>query len=271
LNIRSVLRVTFIGGTLLVLGACSSPQPTSFGSTLGPGSGSKADPGAAGSHVSLASMGVVLGFESRDLSYCARERAPQYTVSTFLPEPKIDTSLSLDQISRLMKVDYRHMALGATMSREVVFALMSADVKPSPQGGVCAYPTRLSLTLGLTARIIHVASDFAGTEPCIFAEVLGHERHHVELDNSLMRAAGDSLRVDAAKRFADLYGVWGRDETAARQNLQHRLEADETQLRGEIQHTRVEAQAEEIDTSAERRRLVNACNGRLAQLYPGYM
>ncbi len=271
MNIRSVLSAAFLTCTLLLLGACSSHEETSFGSTLGPGTGSKSSIGPITSPFSFTSIGVALGLESRDLTYCAREPAPHYTVSTFLPEPKIDTSMSLDQIGRLMRVDYRHMALGATQSREVVFALMSADVKQSPEGGVCAYPTKVSLTLGLTARVVHVASDFAGTEPCIYAEVLGHEEHHVALDNALMHAAGESLRVNATKRFADLYGVWGRTEAAARQNLQHRLEADEEGLRSEIQHTRVDAQADEIDTQAERRRLVSACDGRLAQLYPGYM
>ncbi len=272
MDIRSVLSAILLSGALLFLGACSAREPTSFGSTLGVGrQGSTFDLGSIGSTFSLASIGIALGLESRDLSYCPRGPAPDYAVTTFLPEPKIDKSMSLDQIGRLMNVDYRHMALGATESREVVFALMNVKVAQSPEGGVCAYPTRLAFTLGLTARRIHVASDFVGSEPCVYTEVLGHEKRHVALDDALMRAAAKALRAGAAKGLADLYGVWGRNEAAARENLQRRLEADEARVRTEIERKRIDAQADEIDTAAERHRLVAACNGRLSRLYPGYM
>jgi hypothetical protein len=137
-------------------------------------------------------------------------------------------------------------------------------------GGVCAYPTRIAFTLGLTARKIHVASDFARAEPCIYREVLAHEERHVALDNALMHMAADALRVAAPMRFADLYGVWGESDAAARQNLQHRLEADDQSLRLEIERKRVAAHAEAIDTPEERIRLVEACAGRLEKLYPAY-
>jgi hypothetical protein len=266
----SVFSAIGIAGALLLLGACSSHDPTSFGSTIG-----REGAGAASASVS-ASFGLgaaesARGFNPRDLTSCSRGPVPDYAVTTFLPEPKIDTDLSLRQIGRLMKVDERHMALGATVSHEVIFALMTVDVRPSTAGGVCAYPTRIAFTLSLTARKIHVASDFARAEPCVYREVLAHEERHVALDNRLMNIAADALRVTAPKRLADLYGVWGESDAVAKQNLQHRLEADDQSLRLEIERKRVEAHAEAIDTPEERTRLVEACAGRLEKLYPGYL
>lgn len=272
MNVGSVFSAISIAGAVLLLGACSSRDPTSFGSTIGnSGTGPAASSGAGVSGVSLAAIGAALGFQSRDLLECPREPVPAYGVSTFLPEPKIDRSMSLGQIGRLMKVDDRHMALGATQSHEVVFALMSVGTQKTPSGGACAYPTHIALTLALTARKIHVAKDFAQGEPCVYDEVLAHEKRHAALDDKLMGIAANALRIAAPKRFANLYGVWGANENAARQNLQRRLESDDEDLRVEIERKRVETQADEIDTAAERHRLVQACGGRLEKLYPGYM
>jgi hypothetical protein len=268
LNIRgSVFSAIGIAGALLLLGACSSRDPTSFGSTIG----SEGASASVSARFGLAAAGSsVRGFDPRDLTSCSRGPAPDYAVTTFLPAPKIDTDLSLGQIGRLMKVDERHMALGATVSHEVIFALMTVDVRKSMAGGVCAYPTRIAFTLGLTARKIHIASDFARAEPCVYGEVLAHEERHVALDNALMHIAADVLRFAAPKRFADLYGVWGESDAAAKQNLQHRLEADDQSLRRAIERKRLEAHAEAIDTPEERTRLVGACGGRLEKLYPAY-
>lgn len=272
MNIGSVFSAIAIAGAVLLLGACSSRNPTSFGSTIGNADASPAPASGGGARgLSLAAIGAALGFKSRDLLDCPRAPAPYYGVSTFLPAPKIDRSMSLGQIGRLMKVDDRHMALGATESHEVVFALMSVGTQKMPSGGVCAYPTRIAFTLALTARKIHVASDFARSEPCVYDAVLTHEERHVALDDQLMRIAANALRLAAPKRFANLYGVWGESENAARLNLQRRLEADDEDLRVEIERKRVETQADEIDTQAERHHLVEACDGRLAKLYPGYM
>lgn len=213
---------------------------------------------------------MALGLESRGRIDCPRGPTPRYAVRTFLGKPKIDDSLTLDQIGRLMKVDFRHMALGATESREVVFALITVRTVPGARGGVCAYPTRVVFTLGLTARKIHIASEFAEGEPCVYREVMGHEERHVALDNQLMRAAAESLRGTAATRFRDSDGVWGPNPAAARRNLQRRVERDEDRLRADIKEIRLAAHAAKIDTPQERRRLVDACGKRLARLYPGY-
>jgi hypothetical protein len=70
-------------------------------------------------------------------------------------------------------------------------------------------------------------------------------------------------------RFADLDGVWGKDEHAARGALQTRLQADTQALQTEIEDKRHAAHATQIDTFEERHRLENACGGRLKELYPG--
>lgn len=271
LKMRSVPFVAIAACAIFSMSACTAPQPTSFGSTLSYDSG---DVGLARqpdrSSLAWSAIGVALGLESRDRLDCPRGPVPQYAVRTFLAQPKIDDSLSLDQIARLMKVDFRHMALGATESREVVFGLITVKTMASAKGGVCAYPTRIVVTLGLTARKIHIASEFAEREPCVYNEVLGHEERHVALDDQLMRAAAESLRGTAAKRFRDTYGVWGRNPASARRNLQRRLERDEDTLRADIKAIRLAAHAKKIDTPQERRRLVNACGRRLARLYPGY-
>jgi hypothetical protein len=250
--------------------ACSTP-PTSFGSTL---ISRSANAGAVATSpapiVDLAALGAALGLVSRDRLYCPQGEAPSYRVVTFLPRPTIDATLSLKAIGRLTRIEFHQMALGATASREVAFALITLRSVASPRGGICAYATRVTLTLGLTARAIHIASDFAGTEPCVYDLILAHEKRHVALDDRIMKAAAASLRRNAARRFDDIDGVWGSDPEAARDALQRRIEAGEDELRAEIEAVRIEAHAAQIDTPQERHRLVAACGGRLKQLYPGY-
>jgi hypothetical protein len=268
---RSVSFAAIALGTSVGASACSTPPPTSFGSTLSALSeNTRTVPAPHGPIVDLASLGAALGLVSRDQLYCERRELPSYEVTTFLPRPKIDDTMSLDAIGRLTQVDFHHMALGATEGREVAFALIAVRTVPSTHGGACAYATRVTLTLGLTARKIHIASDFAGTEPCVYDVILAHEKRHVALDDRIMKAAAASLRRNAVQRFDDIDGVWGRDAGAARRALQRRIEAGEDQLRAEIEAVRIEAHAAQIDTPQERHRLVAACGGRLKQLFPGY-
>ncbi len=270
LRMRSLPFTVIALGASLGTSACSTP-PTSFGSTLSSlPENAGAVPATREPIVDLASLGAALGLVSRDQLYCPRGEIASYEIATFLPRPKIDATLSLEAIGRLTRIDFHHLALGATEGREVAFALIAVRTLPSTRGGVCAYATRVTLTLGLTARKIHIASDFAGTEPCVYGLILAHEKRHVALDDRIMKAAAASLRRNAAQRFDDIDGVWGKDATAAQHALQRRIETDEDALRAEIREVRVEAHAEKIDTPQERLRLVAACGGRLKQLYPGY-
>jgi hypothetical protein len=207
---------------------------------------------------------------AKDLSACPRGAPPAYVVKTLLPEPEIDKTMTLAQIAERSHTDYRYLTLGASEGELIVIGVLSSRVAPSAAGGSCAYPKEVSLMLALGKRVIHIAREFDGTEPCVYGEVLGHERRHVALDDQLLRDESTALPAQLPARFADLDGVWGGDDAAARAALQQRLKADADALKTDLQEKRRAAHAKEIDTVEERRRLAHACQGRLKQLYPEF-
>ena len=151
-----------------------------------------------------------------------------------------------------------------------IAASFTARVAPSAAGGTCLYLAEATITLGLEHRVIHLASDFRDTEPCIAAQILGHEQRHVALDDKLLTEAAQSLRAAQPEKFAALNGVWGADEAAAREETRRRLRVATEALERDIQHDRKIAHALQIDTPEERRRLLASCNGRLVQLHPEF-
>ena len=148
--------------------------------------------------------------------------------------------------------------------------MATSRLAPAVGGGSCAYPQQVSLVLALGERVIHVAREFHTGEPCVYDEILGHERRHAALDDKLLGDEKIELPSALPERFADLDGVWGQDEHAARDALQERLQADTQALQAAIEEKRRAAHAAEIDTFEERHRLANACGGRLRELYPGF-
>lgn len=201
---------------------------------------------------------------------CPRGGAPVYAVKTLLPAPRIDNTLSLDQIAVRSDRGYRYLTLGDTESEFLVVGYAKSRTVPSAAGGDCAYPTKVSLMLALGKRVIHIAREFGANEPCVHREVLGHERRHVALDNAILTEEKASLPRTLPRLFADLDGVWGKDDAAARQNLRKRLDADDDGLHASIEAKRRAAQAADVDTVAEQHRLLRVCGGRLHQLYPEY-
>jgi len=206
---------------------------------------------------------------AKDRTACPRAAAPAYVVRLELPKPRIDDSLTLAQIGERTQTSYRYLTVGATLSNLLIVGVASSRVAPAIGGGSCAYPQQVSLVLALGERVIHVAREFRGTEPCVYREVLDHERRHVALDDKLLSEEKAELPAALPARFADLDGVWGKDEHAARGALQTRLQADTQALQTEIEDKRHAAHAAQIDTFEERHRLENACGGRLKELYPG--
>jgi hypothetical protein len=191
-------------------------------------------------------------------------------VHLILPDPALDDSLSLAQITERAKSAQGHLLLGATESRMRIAALFRSRVVPSSTGGACAYVAQASLTLSLERRVIHIASEFRGAEPCLYDEILGHEKRHVALDDKLLREASETLREGPPPRFAAMDGVWGPDEASARQDIQRRLNSATDALEQGIQRDRQISHALQIDTAEERRRMLAVCNGRLAQLHPEF-
>ena len=206
---------------------------------------------------------------AKDQAACPRGAAPAYMVRLELPKPRIDDSLTLAQIGERTHTSYRYLTVGATLSNLLIVGVATSRVAPAIGGGSCAYPRQVSLVLALGERVIHIAREFRGTEPCVYDEILGHERRHVALDDQLLGEEKAELPVALPERFADLDGVWGQDEAAARDALQARLQRDTQALQSEIEEKRHAAHAAQIDTFEERHRLENACDGRLHQLYPG--
>ncbi len=218
----------------------------------------------------ISKVALLNPWRSRDAEYCPRGSAPISTVKTFLPEPKIDNTLTTDQIGDRVRVDYSVMTFGATEGQLTVIAVDNVRVEPSKAGGICAYPTQVSVTIALTGRMIHVASEFYEAEPCVYDEILSHEERHVALDNQLLHDAAGTLTANMSNQLIQAEGVWGKDETTARESLQKHLTTYQATLQMSIQAIRRDAHAREIDTSDERHRLFAACNRRLAQLYPEF-
>jgi hypothetical protein len=206
---------------------------------------------------------------AKDRAACPRAAAPGYAVSIELPKPRIDDSLTLAQIGDRTHTSYRYLTVGATLSKLLIVGVATSRVAPAIGGGSCAYPQQVSLVLALGERVIHIAREFHGTEPCVYNEILGHERRHVALDDKLLGEEKAELPAVLPARFADLDGVWGKDEHAAHDALQTRLQAATQALQTEIEEKRHAAHAAQIDTFEERHRLENACGGRLKKLYPG--
>jgi hypothetical protein len=207
---------------------------------------------------------------ARDRAACARGAPPTYSVSLFLPEPKVDDTLTTAQIAERSQADYRYLTLGATIGKLVIVGVARPRVSEGIRGGDCAYPQAVAVSMTLAQRVIHVAREFRGTEPCVYREVLDHERRHVTLDDRLLAAEKAALPSALPTRLADLDGVWGKDAAAARSALSTRLQADLQTLQDDIEAKRHAAHAAQIDTFDERHRLANACGGRLKQLYPSF-
>jgi hypothetical protein len=207
---------------------------------------------------------------ARDAASCPRAAPPSYVVKTLLPAPIVDDSMTLDQIARLSNRSYRYLTLGATESKFLVIGIATPRIAPALDSGACAYATKVSLTLALGKRVIHIAREFESKEPCVYGEVLDHERHHATLDDEILGEERARLPSVLPQRFADLDGVWGKNAAAARDNLRHRLDQDDEALRVAIEARRHREQAAEVDTLTERHRLLAACDGRLHQLYPEF-
>jgi len=218
-------------------------------------------------------LGACAGYvdtAAKDAEYCPRGPVPKFQITPVLSEPKIDTKLTLNDIAVLSHVEYNHLALGATEGKLLVLSVFSAHASPSPKGGVCVYPSDVELTVSVAGRVIHVAHEFVGTEPCVYGEILGHEKHHVSLDDQLLNQAAAELRASLPARLVPLYGVWGVDEPNARASLKVKIVKQVNAIQADIQAKRDAAHAEQVDTPEENVRLREACNGRLEQLYPRY-
>ncbi|MGH7033173.1 MAG: hypothetical protein ACREFL_05540 [Stellaceae bacterium] len=207
---------------------------------------------------------------ARDGAACARGAPPTYSVGLLLPEPNVDDTLSIAQIAERSQADYRYLTLGATIGKLVIVGVARPRVSEGVTGGDCAYPQAVAISMTLAQRVIHVAREFSGTEPCVYREVLDHERRHVALDDRLLAAEKTALASTLPTRLADLDGVWGKNAAAARSALSTRLQADVQILQDDIEAKRHAAHAAQIDTFDERHRLANACGGRLKQLYPSF-
>ena len=207
---------------------------------------------------------------AHDRAACARGAPPAYSVSLFLPEPKVDDTLTIAQIAKRSQVGYRYLTLGATIGKLVIVGVARPRVSEGVTGGDCAYPQAVAISMTLAQRVIHIAHEFHGTEPCVYHEILDHEHRHVALDDRLLLAEKTALPSALPARLVDLDGVWGNDAAAARSALSTRLQADLQALQDDIEAKRHAAHAAQIDTFDERHRLANACGGRLKQLYPSF-
>jgi hypothetical protein len=233
-------------------------------------------PGATGIIIILCLAGCASappaapGTGSSELALCPKGAAPEYVVNAILPAPPIDDTLSLAQITKLSEADKRHVVFGLTQTPLVIRSNMALLVVPGSLGGQCAYPTRISLTFDASARVIYIAHEFHGVEPCLYAQILGHEKRHVALDDKILTDATKSLPLTLPDRLAGMDGVWGSDAAAARTALDHRFRKATDALREEFRAGRLYAHAQEIDTPEEERRMFSVCNGRLGELYPQY-
>jgi hypothetical protein len=196
---------------------------------------------------------------------CPRGPAPILSIAIAAPPPRRDDSLSLDQLGRSDDAAYGKVALGATTSDFRIGTQLAVIAAPSLGTGFCAYLNRITVTLEISNRIVHVAREFRD-EACIRGEVAAHEQRHVALDDRLLVEERDRLAAELPTMLLADGIVWAADKTAAERNLTDRIVAIDNKENVQFALRRRLAHATEIDTPAEARHAGEMCGGRVAQI-----
>jgi hypothetical protein len=187
---------------------------------------------------------------------CPPRAPPQVSQRVRDPEPVLSTARTgeLDGAADRPQAARTHH-LGLTVSRVEWSSELTARFARGPDG-VCAVPAEVELSLAHVEHAIRLAREIP-RDGCLWREVLGHERRHVEVNRRTLR--------EAAARIRDLAGDWavraearGADAETAVATLQRDLRRAVEPALARMRADRL-AGHEAIDVPAEYRRLSRVC------------
>ena len=210
----------------------------------------------------LAACSIVTAFGA-DLA-CPPRDPPSVEVVMDLGKIQRDDSRSRAELQQLPG-SAGHLALGMTS------ATVSMSIEPVityrgwQNGSACAYAADVRIRLSIPERVIRIARELRA-EPCLYDEVLAHERRHVVLDDEILKEQQHRLLRELPDRLKALEGVSGNSPEAAYNAFRGRLRDILRTISDEIEAERVRRHRDEIDTPDEIGRARSMCQGRLQQL-----
>ncbi len=199
---------------------------------------------------------------------CPAGPEPRVSVSTEHDPPPVTDTLSIAEIApmaaRALVRGDRSVAVGLSVSRLGLELQWVEQVLPLRDGTVCGAVASLTAVLSFRETHVYVAREVAG-DPCLRAEVLGHEHKHVATDQAILDDWAPRLRRRLTDAAAGLSAVAAGGRSAVGARIKAVLSAAETSLAAEMKADLTRRQAA-VDSSAEYARVAASCGGRLAKL-----
>ena len=184
---------------------------------------------------------------------------PQVRLTVVDPEPVFSNALGVDDLHRETgqprSATLHH--LGLTTSRVEWQSEIETRYR-STEGGVCARPASVTLTLTQTEHSVRIAREIP-KGGCLWREVSTHEQRHVAVNRRSLRQAATQAKAAAEG--------WGAKAEGRGATLDEAMAGLQQGLRRAIEPALVgmraarESAHREIDSYAEYQRLSRACPG----------
>jgi hypothetical protein len=184
-------------------------------------------------------------------------------------EVRPDASRSIAELDRLPRQSavpgYDHFDRTLAISfADVTSNIGVTSLGPPTAGGGCARPAEITLRLGWTGRVVHIARE-AQADSCVVDELLTHQIRHVHIDDLAMDGLVTALPDNLRQALAKVEQVSAPTQAEAEARYAERL--GELVERGMKQFIAYRQQLHaQLDTPEELQRLRASCDGKLQRL-----
>jgi hypothetical protein len=190
---------------------------------------------------------------------CPPRETPVVSVELVDPEPRVlppvPAARLREEVGGVEEGEFPHH-LGLTVSRVEWRSEITVRSRGTERGPVCALPAEVRLRLMHAEHSIRLAREVPAGG-CLAAEVLAHERQHVEINRRTLRTAAAELRV-VARNWAARAEHRAPDLNTAANALQDDLTRAVEPVLKRLRDAR-EAGHAAIDTPEEYRRIGRTC------------
>ncbi|MFA6280622.1 MAG: hypothetical protein WC612_07530 [Bdellovibrionales bacterium] len=203
---------------------------------------------------------------------CPDYALPLITIDKLALPPRLNNALDLISL-RQMAMDTQKQF--SSQNNETPVGLTAASLKLDSQFEirvrstsndpmVCAQISALTLHFGFDDTTVYMARELPQNS-CSYGAVLGHEQHHIAVDQALVDAMVPTLQTLLQQAVASIGVIRASSSKVAEQQIATLIHNYMGELGAHLSDIRKKRQAQ-VDTPAEYDRLSRSCDGELSQI-----
>lgn len=202
---------------------------------------------------------------------CPAFDPPAVSVRRVFDEPGLDISRSLRALRELAaRSGERHSDTQTPLghARAVIVSDLEINVQlagyTTRPPVVCGALAQVTVVMGFRETEIVIARE-AAADACVYAEVLAHERRHVEVDRAILAAHAPRIQARIAEAARQIGTVRAGTPQAVSDTLMRRLQTALQPGLAEMRADRTRRQRA-IDTPQETARVSESCGGAVQRM-----